>query len=84
MKRTTISLPDHVQEALGQYQRAQEVSVPLSKMAAVAIQEYLARRGYGVAADDGIFRMTPATRGSGVRNISADHDRYFVEVTASE
>lgn len=78
MKRTTISLPDGLQEALEAYRRDQEAQPALSAVIQAALREYLIRRGYGLSVTEA-FRITPAPAGSGHRDVSAVHDRHFAE-----
>ena len=84
MKRTTISLPDTLHDALDRYRREHEVRLPLSAMIQAAIREYLMRRGYEPVPAEAAFRITPAEKGSGIKDISANHDRYFGEATDQE
>jgi Arc/MetJ-type ribon-helix-helix transcriptional regulator len=80
MKRTTISLPDQLQEELEQYQQDQTVRPPTSALIQTAIREYLERRGYGRPQQRGGFHITPAPEGSGTSDGSSEHDRYVAEV----
>lgn len=79
MKRATITLPDELEEALEAYRRSQDVSLPLTSVAQVALREYLERRGFARSASGGSFRITPAPEGGGERDVSAEHDRHFAE-----
>lgn len=79
MKRATITLPDELEEVLEAYQRSQDVPVPLTTVTQAALREYLAKRGFLAPSAERSFRITPAKRGSGKGDVSADHDRYFAE-----
>lgn len=79
MKRATITLPDELEEALEVYRTAQEVALPLTAVAQAALREYLERRGFLAPIGSRVFRITPAEEGSGTRDVSVKHDRYFAE-----
>ena len=84
MKRTTISLPDELVEAIEHYRNEQGARLPVSAMIQAAVREYLARRGYSSDTENVAFSITPAGHGSGARDVSAEHDRYFAELTTNE
>lgn len=77
MKRATITLPDELEEVLEAYQRSQDVPLPLTVVAQAALREYLAKRGFLASTARRPFGITPARKGSGTRDVSSDHDRYF-------
>jgi len=77
MKRATVTIPDDLADAVEQYVRDQEVSPPLTAVVQAALRQYLALRGYLRPA--GPLRIRPAKKGSGHRDISRNHDRYFAE-----
>lgn len=79
MKRIPITLPDELEEVLETYQRSQDAPLPLAAVAQAALREYLARRGFLAPAAGQSFRITPAKKGSGTRDVSSEHDRYFAE-----
>ena len=79
MRRATITLPDELEIALEAYLNSQDVPLPLTAVAQAALREYLARRGFVSSSVDRTFRITPAERGSGVRDVSSEHDRHFSE-----
>ena len=81
MKRTTICLPDPLQEALEEFQRDQSARLPMSALVQAAVREYLERRGYGKPSPAGGFHITPASQGSGTADASIHHDRYIAEST---
>ena len=79
MKRATITLPDELESALEAYRRSQDVPLPLTARAHAALREYLTRRGFLSPSQERPFKITPAHKGSGVKDVSAQHDRYFAE-----
>ncbi len=80
MKRATITLPDDLEKSLESYQRSQDVPLPLTAVAQAALREYLAKRGFLTSSSPGQpFAITPAREGSGKRDVSSEHDRYFAE-----
>ena len=82
VKRTTICLPDPLQEALEDYQRDQKARLPTSTLVLAAVREYLQRRGYGKPTPGSGFHITPAQHGSGTSDTSVDHDRYLAEAAS--
>jgi hypothetical protein len=79
VKRATITLPDELEEVLEAYQRSQDVPVPLTTVTQAALREYLAKRGFLAPSTKRSFRITPAKKGSGMKDVSSEHDRYFAE-----
>ena len=77
MKRASITLSDDLQSALEAFLRQQKTSPALTAIVQSALREYLASRGYLPPART--LRITPARKGSGKKDISKDHDRYFAE-----
>jgi hypothetical protein len=77
MKRATVTIPDDLADAVESYVRDQEAPPPLTAVVQAALRQYLAQRGYLRAA--GPLRIRPARRGSGHRDVSLEHDRYFAE-----
>ena len=77
MKRATVTIPDDLADAVESYVRDQEARPPLTAVVQAALRQYLALRGYLRPA--GPLRIRPARRGSGHRDISQEHDRYFAE-----
>jgi hypothetical protein len=75
MKRATITMTDELERAITAYQQDQEVPPALTAIAQAALREYLAERGY--LSPHRALRITPATRGSGERDVSEEHDRYL-------
>ncbi len=79
MKRATITLPDELEYALEAYRRSQDVPLPLTALTQAALREYLARRGFLSPSEKRPFKVTPAKKGSGTKDVSSEHDRYFAE-----
>ena len=78
MKRATITIPDELQEALEAYRRSQEVPSALTAVAQAALREYLERRGFLPDRAFRPFGVTPAKKGGGAGDVSANHDEHFV------
>ncbi len=76
MRRATVTISDEIEANLDAYIRQQEVSPPLTAIMHVALQEFLARRGFALGARK--LSVTPAKKGSGAQDVSVDHDRYLV------
>jgi hypothetical protein len=77
VKRATITVPDDLEEPLEAYRRDQDVPPAFTSIVQTALREYLASRGY--IAPSRPFGITPAARGSGRSDVSAEHDRYLAE-----
>ena len=75
MKRATVTISDDLEASLDAYMKQQEVSPALTAVVQAALREYLARRGFDKA--PGKFHITPARKGSGIRDISLRHDDYL-------
>jgi len=77
MRRATISIDKEVERALGEYINDQEAPPALTAVVHAALRSFLAERGYLPARRTP--KITPAPRGSGKRDISVAHDKYFAE-----
>ena len=66
------------------YQRSQDVPLPLTAVAQAALREYLERRGFLSPPAGREFAITPAEKGSGSNDVSAEHNRYFAEAAADK
>jgi hypothetical protein len=75
MKRATMTLPDDLAQALETYTQAQEAPPSLTTVVQAALRQYLSDRGYLRARKP--FKITPAPKGSGHRDISQNHDLYL-------
>lgn len=77
MKRATITLPDDLAKAVDDYVRAQEAPPALTTVVQAALREYLRERGFLLTYRP--LKITPAARGSGRRDVSENHDKYFAK-----
>ncbi len=81
MKRATITLPDDLERALEAYRRSQDVPLPLTALTQAALREYLTKRGFLSSPAERPFVITPVEKGSGMSDVSANHDRYFAKAS---
>jgi hypothetical protein len=72
-----MTLPDDLAEAVDAYVRAQEAPPALTAVMQAALREYLRERGF--LRPYRPLRISPAPHGSGRRDVSENHDKYFVE-----
>ncbi len=77
MKRTTVTLPDDLADAVESYARDQEAPPALTAVVQSALRQFLTQRGY--LGRRRPLRITPARQGSGLTDVSREHDRYFAE-----
>ncbi|HZQ96713.1 MAG TPA: hypothetical protein VFA67_17005 [Candidatus Sulfotelmatobacter sp.] len=77
MKRASMTLPDDLAEAVEKYVNSQEVPPALTTVVQAALREYLRERGF--LRPHRPLKITPSAHGSGRRDVSEKHDRYFVE-----
>ncbi len=82
MKRLTVSVSDELEESLEHYLQDQEVAPSLTAVLHAALKDYLAERGYARRAS--AFKITPASEGSGLTDISQRHDEYFADAVRSK
>ena len=82
MKRLTVSVSDELEESLEHYLQDQEVAPSLTALLQAALKDYLAERGYARRAS--AFKITPASEGSGLTDISQGHDQYFSAAVRSK
>ncbi len=75
MKRATITVPKDLAAAVDGYVQAQETPPAFTAVVQTALRHFLAERGYLRSRVP--LRITPATRGSGRRDVSEAHDRYL-------
>jgi len=75
MKRATMTFPDDLAEAVDNYVQSQEARPSLTTVVQAALRQYLGERGFLKVRQT--LRITPAKQGSGLRNVSQDHDRYL-------
>jgi Arc/MetJ-type ribon-helix-helix transcriptional regulator len=80
MKRATITIPDELEAKLEEYVRRQEVPPALTAVVQTALREFLERRERGSGEREfRPFRITPAEKGSGLSDVSVNHDKYLAE-----
>ncbi|HSR05619.1 MAG TPA: hypothetical protein VLM42_00595 [Bryobacteraceae bacterium] len=77
MRRVTITLSDEIEASLNTYLQQQRVSAPLTAIMQAALQEFLSRQGFTTSV--GKLRITPAKKGSRVKDASVDHNRYLAD-----
>ena len=77
MKRATMTLPDDLAEAVAEYVKAQDAPPALTTVMQVALREYLLERGF--LRPFRPLKITPAPQGSGLTDVSVNHDKYFAE-----
>jgi metal-responsive CopG/Arc/MetJ family transcriptional regulator len=77
MRRATITIPDDLAKAVDKYIAEQEATPTLTAVVQAALRRYLEQRG--VLQKPRPFRITPAKKGSGVHDLSINHDKYFAE-----
>ncbi len=82
MKRLTVSVSGELEESLEHYLQDQEVAPSLTAVLHAALKDYLAERGYPRRAS--AFKITPASKGSGLTDISQSHDQYFSAAVRSK
>ncbi|MGH3087791.1 MAG: hypothetical protein ACRDSJ_10810 [Rubrobacteraceae bacterium] len=83
MKRATITIPDDLEAKLEEYVRSQDVPPALTAVVQAALREFLEKRerfgGREVRPASEPLRITPAEKGSGLSDVSINHDEYFAE-----
>jgi Arc/MetJ-type ribon-helix-helix transcriptional regulator len=79
MKRATITIPDDLEAKLEEYVRRQDVPPALTAVVQAALREFLEKREGSEEPEFRPFRITPAKKGSGLSDVSINHDKYFAE-----
>lgn len=77
MKRATVTIPDDLADAVERFARDQEARPTLTVVVQSALRQFLAQRGY--LGSHKPLHITPAKKGSGLGNVSVEHDRYLAE-----
>jgi hypothetical protein len=77
MKRATITLPDDLAAGIDEYRLAQDAPPALTTVMQAALREYLGERGF--LRPFRPLKITPAPQGSGLTDVSVNHDKYFAE-----
>ena len=75
MKRTTMTFPDDLAEAVDNYLQAQETPPALTTLLQAALRQYLSERGFLRPYKP--LKIRPSKRGSGSRDGSINHDLYL-------
>jgi len=75
MKRATLSIPGDLTRAVDSYVGTQEAPPAFTAVVQAALRQNLTERGYLRAPKP--LRISPATLGSGRRNVSRAYDRYL-------
>ncbi|MBW4684429.1 MAG: hypothetical protein KME40_04875 [Komarekiella atlantica HA4396-MV6] len=83
MQSFNITLPDAIANALNAYISDQEVSLPANAIVETALKEFLCQRGY-LPAQKQSLRLTPAPKGSGLKDTSVNHDNILAEQAFSQ
>jgi metal-responsive CopG/Arc/MetJ family transcriptional regulator len=82
MRRVTITIPDDLYAALTSYLESQETAPSLDELIGTVLWEYLQERELEARQhrnSPGALRITPAFPGSGLHDVSVEHDRYSGE-----
>ena len=77
MRRASVTIPDDLAKAVDSYIDDQEAPPALTSVVQTALRQYLSQRGY--LQPRGVLQITPARSGSGRKDVSLKHDRYFAE-----
>jgi hypothetical protein len=73
MRRTSITLPDDLDAALQAFIDGQSAPPSVTTIVQEAVRAYLAERGYPTAPRR--LHVTPSPTGSGLTDVSIEHDR---------
>jgi hypothetical protein len=82
MRRATITIPDDLEADLNSYFKTQDVAPSLTGLVETALRKFLEEKRFEsmqYQAPLKLFRPTPAETGSGLHDVSIEHDRYFAE-----
>ncbi len=75
MRRATVTIPDDLAKAVDKYVRDQEAPPALTAVVQSALRQFLTQRGY--LGRRRPLHITPAKPGSGLSDVSQEHDRYL-------
>lgn len=78
-KHATIILSDQIEAALETYRQRNDLPPDSGKVVQALVQECLIAHGYLMTAPTRRLRITPAEHGSGLTDVSVNHDRYLAE-----
>ncbi len=82
MRRATITIPDDLDTQLNAYLAAQEAPPSLAAVVQAALRGYLREQGLKkrqFQLPQGPLRITPAAAGSGMKDVSIEHDRELAD-----
>ena len=82
MRRATITIPDDLEAQLNTYLAAQEAPPSLAALVQAALRSYLKQQRLKerqFRPPRAALRVTPATAGSGLRDVSVEHDRELAD-----
>jgi hypothetical protein len=82
MRRATITIPDDLESDLNSYFKTQDVAPSLTGLVETALRKFLEEKRFESVqyqAPRKPFRPAPAEKGSGLHDVSVEHDRYFAE-----
>jgi hypothetical protein len=77
MKRATITLTDELAAGVEEFVRAQDAPPAFTAIVQTALREYLRKRGFLRPYEP--LKITPAAKGSGISDVSVNHDKYLTE-----
>jgi len=75
MRRATITIGDEIEVQLDSWMRQQDATPSLTTVVQAALKEFLALRGFGIVPRK--LHITPSRKGSGLPDVSIEHDRYL-------
>ena len=82
MRRATITIPDDLEDQLNAYLAAQEAPPSLTTLVQAALRRYLKEqrlKARQFQPPQGPLRITPAAAGSGMSDVSVEHDRELAD-----
>ena len=77
MKRATVTLPDELAAGVDEFVEAQDAPPTFTTVVQAALGEYLRKRGFMRPYRP--LKITPAAKGSGLSDVSVNHDKYLTE-----
>jgi hypothetical protein len=77
MKRCSVTLPTDLVAGVEEYLRTQDVPPAFTTFIQAAVREYLVERGFLRTYRP--LKITPAAKGSGLNDVSVNHDKYLAE-----
>ena len=83
MRRATITLPDDLEAELDSFLSTQDLKPSLTGIMETALRRFLQEKSLAIRQyrpPSGPLEITPAEEGSGLTDVSEQHDRYLVSV----